>query len=143
MSNASYIYWSISKYHRTFESIQNMRANKIALENCMAEIEANRIDSKSVSVRNVSSVTEKEKMAFIKFCGTIREEKKMEVIFMCQMLKFIIECRRFLYVVQFIPMASYSTLCIAAIAHRFSFIFFYRNAYCLSTRKNGPYIFSE
>lgn len=75
-----------------------MRANKIALENCMAEIEANRIDSMSVSVCNVSSVTEKEKMAFIKFCGTIRE-KKMEVIFMCQMLKFIIECRRFLYVV--------------------------------------------
>ena len=56
----------------------------------MTKIEANRIDSMSVSVCNVSSVTEKEKMAFIKFGGTIRE-KKMEVIFMCQMLKFIIE----------------------------------------------------
>lgn len=102
-----------------------MRANKIALENCsMAEIEANRIDSMSVSVCNVSSVTEKEKMAFIKFCGTIREEKKMEVIFMCQMLKFIIECRRFLYVVQFIPMASYSTLCIAKLQSHTAFLSF-------------------
>lgn len=54
------------------------------------------------------------------------ERKNTEVIFMCQMLKFIIECRRFLYVVQFIWMASYSTLSIAAIPNEIHTAFIYR-----------------